>query len=178
MSILGTQTAEVAALDAKYLAKEDQFRKDAEKARREREARGEGSMYSQLQPYHRPRIEDLLNKRIDVLYPFDVNVDGTVEKHRRWCQGDVIEVCENRTKPTVKVRWDAMPDVEGSEVTETEQILLPSKWNKDCDGAWRMDVDIELNDKNDSGNSDDEDSDDSGSESESESSDGDGDSEG
>ena len=43
----------------------------------------------------------------------------------------------------VCVLWDAMPDCEGYEMPkETDQALLPSKWNKEVDGAWRMDIDI------------------------------------
>ena len=58
-----------------------------------------------------------------------------------------------------EVKWDPAPDIEGcEESTMGEQKLLPSKWNKDNkDGAWRMDVDIELCDEFDQNeNSDDE----------------------
>jgi len=43
-----------------------------------------------------------------------------------------------------------MPDVGGDETAkETKQRLLPSKWKKDVDGAWRMDVEVEVGiDKN------------------------------
>jgi hypothetical protein len=40
-----------------------------------------------------------------------------------------------------------MPDCTGWEtLQETYQILLPSKWNKDVNGAWRMDLQIEFRD--------------------------------
>ena len=43
-----------------------------------------------------------------------------------------------------------MPDVDEYKYeTEEEVVLLPSKWNKDCDGAWRMDVDIAIGDDKD-----------------------------
>ncbi len=29
---------------------------------------------------------------------------------------------------------------------ETDQILRPSKWNKDANGAWRMDLPIDIED--------------------------------
>ena len=47
-------------------------------------------------------------------------------------------------------------------MTESDQILLPSKWKKDMVGAWRMDVNIEVGDEiDDTDDSDDiEDSDD------------------
>jgi hypothetical protein len=40
--------------------------------------------------------------------------------------------------------WDPMPDVEGKEdlSDETEQVLPPRMWNKDVEGAWRMDINI------------------------------------
>ena len=52
---------------------------------------------------------------------------------------------EERRQPTVRVLWDPMPDIEGcDEAEESDQTLLPSKWNKDVSGAWRFDVDIDL----------------------------------
>ncbi len=61
----------------------------------------------------------------------------------RWCQGEVIEVCTGKQKPMVHVLWDPMPDVERSEEwSETNAILLPSKWRKETKGRWRVDVDF------------------------------------
>ncbi len=43
--------------------------------------------------------------------------------------------------------WDAMPELKGcEEVTESDAILMPRMWNpkEDCDGAWRLDVQVEL----------------------------------
>ena len=38
-----------------------------------------------------------------------------------------------------------MPDVDGGDkTTESDQELLPNKWKKDIDGAWRMDADISV----------------------------------
>ena len=47
-----------------------------------------------------------------------------------------------------------MPDVEGlEESSKSNAILLPSKWRKEIEGGWRMDVDIivqdEIDDEND-----------------------------
>jgi hypothetical protein len=69
-----------------------------------------------------------------------------------------------------------MPDVKGlEESSKTHAILLPSKWRKETEGGWRIDVDItvqdEFDDKNDAEDmvmSENEDK--SGSESDSESS--------
>ncbi|KAL7552655.1 hypothetical protein ACHAWF_015887 [Thalassiosira exigua] len=137
---LGTDIDFIAELDAKYLADESEFKKKAERIRQKRETDGNESIYSRMQPFHRPELADLLDKRIDVYYEFDLLGGG---KDMRWCQGKVIEVYENRSKPTVRVEWDAMKDVKGfEETTESDVNLMPSKWNKDCELAWRMDVDI------------------------------------
>jgi hypothetical protein len=46
-----------------------------------------------------------------------------------------------------------MPDVEGSdESSETNAILLPSKWRKETKGGWRIDVDITVEDEFDEEN--------------------------
>jgi hypothetical protein len=52
------------------------------------------------------------------------------------------KVLTEKAKPTVVVHWDPMPDVEGKEnlSNETQQVLPPRKWNKDVEGAWRMDI--------------------------------------
>jgi hypothetical protein len=56
----------------------------------------------------------------------------------------VIKILTEKTKPTVVVRWDPMPDVEGKEdrSDETQQELPKRKWNKDVEGAWRLDINV------------------------------------
>jgi len=45
----------------------------------------------------------------------------------------------------VEVERDPIPDALGYDnTTGSNQRLLPSKWRKDEEGAWRMDVDIEI----------------------------------
>ena len=46
-----------------------------------------------------------------------------------------------KKKPTVEVLWDAIPEL-NIEQHRTIEILPASKWNKDTEGAWRMDIDI------------------------------------
>ena len=103
-------------------------------------------MYLLLQPFSRPNVNELLGRRIDVLYSRTLPDNGG--NAMRWCQGEVIEVYKERLKPIVCVLWDPMPDVEGSEESsETDVILLPSKWRKEVEGGWRMDVDITVEDE-------------------------------
>ena len=50
-----------------------------------------------------------------------------------------------KSQPTVRVLWDATEDVNGGdEQVESNQRLLPSKWNKDGENAWRLDIDISV----------------------------------
>ncbi len=113
LPVLGTEIDDIADLDVKYLANEEKFRLNADRIRQAREARGEGSMYSLLQPFSRPNVNELLGRRIDMLYSCTLPGDGG--NLLRWCQGEVIEIYTGKQKPTVCVLWDPMPDVEGSE---------------------------------------------------------------
>ena len=143
-SILGTLSDFVKSLDKKYFDNEEEFKERAEHIRQQRELRGEGSMYALLQPFDRPDIRELVGRRIDVLSFMTVEIDDEKKSVGRWCQGEVLRAYES-TQPMVWVLWDPMPDVGGYETAkETNQRLLPSKWKKDVDGAWRMDVEVEV----------------------------------
>jgi hypothetical protein len=148
LPVLGTQTEEVLELDRKYLANEDEFKKKARTLRNERELKGEGSIYSSMQPFLRPEISDLMNERIDVLSEFKML--GKEESELQWCQGEVVHVYEKQRVPMVCVRWDPIPDCTGWESsTESNQNLLPTRWNKDAVGAWRLDLPIDVEDTSD-----------------------------
>ena len=56
----------------------------------------------------------------------------------------MIQVLPEKVKPTVGVRWDPMSDVKGKEdlSDETQRVLPTRKWNKDVEGAWRMDINV------------------------------------
>ncbi len=141
LPILGTATQQLIESNATARINKERLRKEAKKLRKQREARGKSSIFSVMQPLYCPELDELINKRIDVLYSFLL---GSGEKVLRWCQGKVIKVLMEKAKLTVVVRWDAMPDVEGKEdlSDETEQVLPPRKWNKDVEGAWRMDINV------------------------------------
>ena len=50
-----------------------------------------------------------------------------------------------KSQPTKRVLWDATEDVDGgNKQVESDQRLLPSKWNKDGENAWRLDIDISI----------------------------------
>lgn len=68
----------------------------------------------------------------------------------KWCQGEVIHVYDDTSKPTVKVLWDPTPDITGcKEESESDQVLMPGNWNKNSKNAWRLDVDIAVGDVDD-----------------------------
>ena len=81
-------------------------------------------MYSTLQPFFRPELDELVGRRIDVLSSFEIkNEDGSHKEWKlRWCQGEVKRVYDNRKKPTVRVLWDAMPDCDGYEHNQSKLI--------------------------------------------------------
>jgi hypothetical protein len=118
----------------------------AKKLRLERETRGEESgMYAYLQPREMPTLGELVGERIDVSWPHIVGDNKTrseQEYEYRWCQGKVIEKV-SKAPPTVKVLWDAMPDLE-EESSTSNQVLHPNKWKKKSEFGWRMDIDVEL----------------------------------
>ncbi len=45
--------------------------------------------------------------------------------------------------PTVKVLWDAMPNLE-EDSSISNQVLQPNKWKKKSKFGWQMDIDVEL----------------------------------
>ena len=145
---LGTQTECATELDQKYIANDEKFKINARKIQKSRQTKGEGSIYASMQPFARPALCDLLNERIDYLAGFQIA--GQKEPELRWCQGEVVLVLADRNKPTVRVLWDAIPDCTGWETSqEAEVILLPTKWNKDKEGAWRMDIPIDIDGSDD-----------------------------
>ena len=83
-------------------------------------------------PYHNITVIFVL--KMDT-YPFSSSKPS---------QCKVIEVVTDRNRPTVRVCWDPMPDVDGKEDVseETEQEVPPRKFNKNVEGAWRLDINV------------------------------------
>jgi hypothetical protein len=99
--ILGTATQQL--LESNNTARIDkkQFRESAAEQQKQREARGEGIFFSVMQPLYCPELNELIDRRIDVLYSFQLDLG---EKALQWCQGKVIKLLTEKTKPTVVVR--------------------------------------------------------------------------
>ena len=94
-------------------------------------------MYAYLQPLEMPTLDELVGERIDVCWPYVVGNNkkrSEQEYEYRWCQGKVIEKV-SEAAPTVKVLWDAMPDLE-EESSTSNQVLQPNKWKKKSEFGW------------------------------------------
>ena len=70
MGIFGTQTDDVDTLDQKYLEDEETLEKKTDVMWVRREVTGDASIYSRMQPWIQPAIEDMLHQRIDHLADF------------------------------------------------------------------------------------------------------------
>ena len=89
------------SLDSKLMKDEVIFKKEAYRIRMNREAIGLGSMHSEMQSRVVPKIDNLfLDKRIDVLFCFDILDGKENEKGLRWCQGKVINIISGKNKPS------------------------------------------------------------------------------
>ena len=98
----------------------------------------------------RPTLESLIGFRIDVLCKFSgngasTNRDNNLDDCLIWCQGGVTRVINAKNKEVLVV-WDNMHDESGKEVSyaPSSQRLLPSLWMKDVEGAWRMDIAVDV----------------------------------
>ena len=84
--ILGTMTDRMRMLDKVHLATEQRILEAATKLAKERTVRGEeNSMYASHQSWFAPKIDELVGRRIDVLWPF--NDEGAKKAKLEWCQG-------------------------------------------------------------------------------------------
>ena len=152
LPVLGQQTTIVKTLDEGSIKDKEEFKEKANTIWKERESRGEGSMYSEMQPRVKPVVDqEFVGKRIEYLFLFDI-LDGNGEQPDqalRWCQGEVTKVLQNKKKTMVEVVWDKVEesiDRDKEEITIVE--LHDRKWNKDCEGAWRKNIDISIENEN------------------------------
>ena len=141
--ILGTMTHRRRMLDKVHLATEQRILEAATKLAKERTVRGEdNSTYVSHQSWFALKIDDLVGRYIHVLWPF--NDDGANKAKLEWCQGVVVAKVK-KNPPRVNILWNAIPHIEGfEEIVESEVELLENKWRRKVRYAWRMDLDVEL----------------------------------
>jgi len=84
---LGTQTLEAQKLDKAFDEKTESIRGEVKQLRKTREACGEGGIYLVVvQPMVQPKMLELVDKRIDVLYSFQVDAESGGKKNvLQWC---------------------------------------------------------------------------------------------
>jgi hypothetical protein len=71
---MGTATKQLMESEDSAVIDEEKFRREATELRTQREARGKGSIFSVMQPLYCPELDELINKRIDVLYSFQLDL--------------------------------------------------------------------------------------------------------
>ena len=95
--------------------------------------------------------ESLIGKRIEYRCLFDMDDEGLVKKPRCCC-GVIERLCDGswiipghprkrwKVAEAAEICWDAMPDANIDEPFRDKVEMNPKNWNKDCVGAWRMDL--------------------------------------
>jgi hypothetical protein len=83
LPILGTATEQLMERNATARIDKEHFKKEADELQKQREARGEGTIFSIMQPLYCPELDELINKRIDVLCSFLLDSGECV---LQWCQ--------------------------------------------------------------------------------------------
>ncbi len=106
LPVLGTATWQLLESNKTAMIDEEQFKKDAEESQKAKGGKRRREYLSVMQSLYCPELDELVDKRIDVLDSFHLD---SGEKALRWCQGKVIEVLREKTKPTVIVHWEPMP---------------------------------------------------------------------
>ena len=151
LSQLGELTSNVKVIDAAHQEKSVQQDCNARMMRIDRELIGQGDRYEELQPTSMPKIDSrLIGTRLDVCFYFELDTGG---KELRWCQGCVKDISNGsnmlypnaRTKcykegEAVRILWDTINGI--CDAYESIQHLPKSKWNKQIEGAWRLDVEL------------------------------------
>jgi hypothetical protein len=77
LPILGTATQQLLESNDTAEIDEKEFRERVAELQKQREAKGKGSIFSVMQPLYCPEIDELMDKRIDMLYSFQL---GSGEK--------------------------------------------------------------------------------------------------
>mmetsp|Transcript_13403 Transcript_13403/g.29103 ORF Transcript_13403/g.29103 Transcript_13403/m.29103 type:complete len:910 (+) Transcript_13403:516-3245(+) len=161
---LGSEAADVAAMDSARRLDESDLKDKARRIRLEREAAGIGDRYELMQPASQPAIDgQLVGKRLEVLCEYDMLEEE--DPGLAWCQGLVVAVSDGTNLTVrgdlvldgtergrkravytageaVRICWDANEEM-NEESTEQNIRLLPSKWNPKNNyraGCWRFDL--------------------------------------
>ena len=97
------------------------------------EDNGEVDKYEKMQGKMPKRDEQLIGTRIEQLWVF-TEEDGT--KVPEWCRGVVVAI---KSGDRVRIEWDDACHRDG-DPKFSDKKLLKSKWNKQVERAWRLDL--------------------------------------
>ena len=144
---LGTVDADALELEASSLFNLSLLKEKAEAARERREAEGISDRWEVQQQKEAPPFDiRLVGKRIEVCWPYKENGKTT----KIWASGTVKRVADGlvdkASKRAQKIlpagallwAWDADPEYDEM-AGEKWLMLLPKKWNKQVQYAWRFD---------------------------------------
>jgi hypothetical protein len=148
LKALGTADVDALQLEAQGLFNVDNLLAKAEAARAEREARGISDSVEAVQQREPPAFDtSLVGKRLEVCWPYKEN--GKTVKI--WASGTVKRIADGlHDKRSARARkilpagavlwaWDADPEFD-EQAGEEWLVLLPKKWNKHVQYAWRFDL--------------------------------------
>ena len=123
---LGTVSHDVQQLNEKSQKVAEELKKQANVELKKKD------LDSMFQTIIAPKIdENFVGQRIQVNFELD-ELDSDGEKKLKWYKGKVLVVKNNNIN--VIVQWDE----EGE--TDSGEKLLPTKWNKQTKGSWRLDI--------------------------------------
>ena len=144
---LGTKDVDAARIESQSLFDVSRLLEKAEVARVDRERRGISDRVEAQQPKEAPVFTTaLVGKRLEVLWPYKEKG----ETQKIWASGTVKRVADGLTdtrSPRARKilpagallwAWDADADFD-EQAGEQWLILLPEKWNKQVQYAWRYD---------------------------------------
>ena len=144
---LGTVDADALLLEQESLFSVSNLKSKAEAARTRREAAGISDRWEALQQKEAPAFDTrLVGKRLEVCWPY--KEDGKTIKI--WASGTVKRVADGLAdKASARAKkilpagallwgWDADPEY-NEPAGEKWLVLLPHKWNKQVQYAWRFD---------------------------------------
>ena len=138
MPKLGTRTTDIVVLDNRMNEQSDALSVAAVVERDQLERDGVQCRHESQQPTQPPKLnEDFIGMHIEQLWNFTED-SGT--KVRIWCKGKVVSVSNNKRYPKIRIKWDPLY-LRPGELEVTEEVLLPSKWNKQDEKAWRLNLD-------------------------------------
>ena len=147
LKVLGSEDVDALRIEAQNLFNVESLLPKAEAARVQREAQGISDRVQASQPPSAPPFDsNLVGKRLEVCWPYKEN--GKTVKI--WASGVVKRVADGltdtRSRTAQKVlpagailwAWDADPEYD-EPAGEKWLFLLPQRWNKHVQYAWRYD---------------------------------------